>query len=64
MDEFDVFMDAVNRRVGTEHLISFARQNPHLQFIYLTPQDVSMLDKELKNGNGFVQVQKLQSATR
>lgn len=65
MDEFDVFMDAVNRRIGTEHLIRFAKENRHLQFIYLTPQDVSMLNKDMvKLEEGFIHVQKLQNAKR
>jgi len=62
MDEFDVFMDAVNRRVGTEHLLNFARKHPELQFIYLTPQDVSMLDKH--RDDGFVHVQRMHNAAR
>ena len=37
-DEFDVFMDAVNRRVAMQNLFSFARDNPELQFIFLSPQ--------------------------
>jgi chromosome segregation ATPase len=65
MDEFDVFMDAVNRRIGTEHLIRFAKEHRHLQFIYLTPQDVSMLNKDIiKLEEGFINVQKLQNAKR
>jgi len=62
MDEFDVFMDAVNRRVGTEHLLDFAKKNPTLQFIYLTPQDVSMLDKHREDG--FVHIQRMHNAAR
>jgi chromosome segregation ATPase len=43
MDEFDVFMDSVNRKIAMENLISFAAENPNLQFIFLTPQDMSVL---------------------
>ncbi len=43
MDEFDVFMDSVNRKIAMENLLSFARENPNLQFIFLTPQDMSVL---------------------
>jgi chromosome segregation ATPase len=38
MDEYDVFMDASNRRVSTELLLGFALKNPELQIILLTPQ--------------------------
>lgn len=38
LDEFDVFMDAVNRRIATQTLLEFAREQPHLQFVLLTPQ--------------------------
>lgn len=41
MDEFDVFMDSVNRRVAMENLLQFAKDNPELQFIFLTPQDMT-----------------------
>lgn len=43
MDEFDVFMDSVNRKIAMENLLSFARENPNLQFIFLSPQDMSVL---------------------
>ena len=38
MDEFDVFMDAINRRVAMENLFSNSLEHPELQFIFLTPQ--------------------------
>lgn len=38
MDEYDVYMDAINRRVSTETLLEFALDNADLQFIFLTPQ--------------------------
>lgn len=44
MDEFDVFMDAINRRVAMENLFSNSLEHPDLQFIFLTPQ-VSMLSR-------------------
>jgi hypothetical protein len=56
--------DAINRRIGTEHLIQFAKENRHLQFVYLTPQDVSMLNKDMKVEEGFINVQKLANAKR
>jgi len=62
MDEFDVFMDAVNRKVGTGQLLEFAKEFATKQFIYLTPQDVSMLDREL--GTGFLRVMRMANASR
>lgn len=38
MDEFDVFMDAINRRVATETLLEFANETNEYQYIFLTPQ--------------------------
>jgi len=44
MDEFDVFMDAVNRRISMELLIKFAYDQQHIQFLFLTPQDMSAVN--------------------
>jgi chromosome segregation ATPase len=41
MDEFDVFMDAVNRHLSLKLLIESARQQKHRQFIFITPHDLS-----------------------
>jgi chromosome segregation ATPase len=38
MDEYDVFMDAVNRRIATQTLLEFALEENNLQFVLLTPQ--------------------------
>ena len=56
MDEFDVFMDAVNRRISMQALLEFAKANGR-QFIFLTPHDVS----EVVGGTG-VKVQTLHPA--
>jgi hypothetical protein len=45
MDEYDVFMDAVNRRIATQTLLEFALEENNLQFVLLTPQ-VGLLDKD------------------
>jgi len=37
LDEFDVFMDAVNRRISLDNIISNARTDRKYQFIFLTP---------------------------
>eukprot|EP01122_Echinamoeba_exundans_P015022 TRINITY_DN6964_c0_g1_i1.p1 TRINITY_DN6964_c0_g1~~TRINITY_DN6964_c0_g1_i1.p1 ORF type:complete len:1161 (+),score=316.25 TRINITY_DN6964_c0_g1_i1:47-3529(+) len=40
MDEFDVFMDASNRRVAIELLNKVGREKAHRQHIFLTPQEM------------------------
>ncbi|KAL4422537.1 hypothetical protein ABPG75_008734 [Micractinium tetrahymenae] len=64
MDEFDVFMDAVNRRVAMQNLFTFAKENAELQFIFLSPQDMAAvedarqacLQSNLEVPEGFVKV--------
>ncbi|KAF9196644.1 Structural maintenance of chromosomes protein 6 [Haplosporangium sp. Z 11] len=41
LDEFDVFMDAVNRRISMQMLINTARESDGVQYILITPQDAS-----------------------
>lgn len=41
LDEFDVFMDAVNRRIAMKLLIETANTAECKQFILITPQDMS-----------------------
>ncbi|KAL0851564.1 hypothetical protein ABMA28_007351 [Loxostege sticticalis] len=41
MDEFDVFMDNINRKIVMELLIDHALKNASRQFVFLTPQDAS-----------------------
>jgi len=48
MDEFDVFMDAVNRRISMQSLIKFAHDQRHVQFLFLTPQDIAAVDDARK----------------
>uniref|UniRef100_A0AC34GXS6 RecF/RecN/SMC N-terminal domain-containing protein n=1 Tax=Panagrolaimus sp. ES5 TaxID=591445 RepID=A0AC34GXS6_9BILA len=43
LDEFDVFMDMVNRRIIMELLADLARQHRHIQFFFFTPQGISEL---------------------
>lgn len=43
MDEFDVFMDSGRRKVTMELLIDYAKQHPRRQFIYISPQDQTIL---------------------
>eukprot|EP00795_Rhopilema_esculentum_P017575 gene17575-9207_t len=41
LDEFDVFMDMVNRRISMEMLLKIAKEQNNRQFLLLTPQDMS-----------------------
>ncbi|CAG8444247.1 9168_t:CDS:10 [Diversispora eburnea] len=41
LDEFDVFMDAVNRRISMRMMIETAREADCTQYILITPQDAS-----------------------
>ncbi|KAJ3294038.1 Structural maintenance of chromosomes protein 6 [Rhizoclosmatium sp. JEL0117] len=43
LDEFDVFMDAVNRKISMQNMIRYARKDAitPCQYIFITPQDMS-----------------------
>lgn len=41
LDEFDVFMDMVNRRVCMDMMLQVAKEQRARQFIFLTPQNMS-----------------------
>nr|XP_050857730.1 structural maintenance of chromosomes protein 6 isoform X2 [Vespula vulgaris] len=41
LDEFDVFMDKVNRRVIMDILLDYTKSHPQCQFTFLTPLDTS-----------------------
>ena len=41
LDEYDVFMDSVNRRVSTKMIVDAARIQPNRQFIMISPQDMA-----------------------
>ncbi|KAF5369424.1 hypothetical protein D9758_002600 [Tetrapyrgos nigripes] len=41
LDEFDVFMDAVNRRIAMRMMIDTANQSDKKQYILITPQDMN-----------------------
>jgi len=43
MDEFDVFMDAVNRQISIEMLLQTGERHRHRQFIFITPQNPSAI---------------------
>merc|ERR1711957_130806 len=41
MDEFDVFLDAMARKIALDTMIQVAKGLSHRQFIFITPQDLS-----------------------
>ncbi|KAF9564176.1 hypothetical protein CPC08DRAFT_272145 [Agrocybe pediades] len=41
LDEFDVFMDAVNRRISMKMMIDTANTSDKKQYILITPQDMN-----------------------
>ncbi|NXI56839.1 SMC6 protein, partial [Chloroceryle aenea] len=43
LDEFDVYMDMVNRRIAMDMILKVAGSQQHRQFILLTPQSMSFL---------------------
>ncbi|NXF93268.1 SMC6 protein, partial [Eubucco bourcierii] len=43
LDEFDVYMDMVNRRIAMDMILKVAESQQHRQFILLTPQSMSSL---------------------
>ncbi|KAM3603130.1 uncharacterized protein V6R79_017017 [Siganus canaliculatus] len=43
LDEFDVFMDMVNRRISMDMMLKVAAGQLYRQFIFLTPQNMSSL---------------------
>uniref|UniRef100_A0A673AXQ3 Structural maintenance of chromosomes protein 6 n=1 Tax=Sphaeramia orbicularis TaxID=375764 RepID=A0A673AXQ3_9TELE len=43
LDEFDVYMDMVNRRISMDMMLKVAAGQSYRQFIFLTPQNMSSL---------------------
>uniref|UniRef100_A0A4W4GP45 Structural maintenance of chromosomes protein 6 n=1 Tax=Electrophorus electricus TaxID=8005 RepID=A0A4W4GP45_ELEEL len=43
LDEFDVYMDMVNRRISMDMMLKIAASQRYRQFIFLTPQSMSQL---------------------
>ncbi|XP_044745596.1 structural maintenance of chromosomes protein 6 [Coccinella septempunctata] len=46
LDEFDVYMDKLNRTKVFDILLHHACSKPQLQFVFLTPQDISFLNRK------------------
>ena len=47
LDEFDVFMDMVNRTVALGQIIRFAKETRKFQYIFLTPLNIPVDDEEV-----------------
>ncbi|SPO20437.1 related to DNA repair protein rad18 [Ustilago trichophora] len=47
LDEFDIFMDQVNRRVALQMIMNEAKATPHVQYIMITPQDMPDMKGEM-----------------
>lgn len=45
MDEYDVYMDAMNRTVTTKMLIEIAKKQPERQFVFLSPLGMKTIQK-------------------
>ena len=43
MDEFDVFLDPVARKLALKTLIEISTEMEHRQFIFITPQDLTSI---------------------
>jgi chromosome segregation ATPase len=43
IDEFDVYMDSVNRALSMKLLAKAAQDRKDMQFIFITPQDITSL---------------------
>ena len=57
MDEWDVFMDAVARKVSLDKMMEYAEAHKEKQFILITPQDISAVQP-----SPYVTIQKLKPA--
>ena len=57
LDEWDVFMDAVARKVSLDKMMEYAEEHKEKQFILITPQDISAVKP-----NAYVTIQKLKPA--
>ncbi|CAG7832928.1 unnamed protein product, partial [Allacma fusca] len=54
LDEFDVFMDALNRKTSQEFLMKVAESKPHSQFFLFTPL---ALDAKTPNEGDYTIIQ-------
>ena len=55
LDEFDVFMDMMNRNKPVEMILEFAQTRREFQYFFLTPLDTNMLDDPKYKDDVFVE---------
>lgn len=46
MDEFDVFLDPISRKIALDTMVDVAKSMEHRQFIFITPQDLSSMKED------------------
>ena len=46
LDEFDVFMDSINRRIALDQIINYAKETRKFQYVFLTPLSLENLKDE------------------
>ena len=51
LDEFDVFMDNLNRRIALDHILNYAKENRKFQYMFLTPLSLENLKDEKEDVN-------------
>uniref|UniRef100_A0AAY4BE51 Structural maintenance of chromosomes protein 6 n=2 Tax=Denticeps clupeoides TaxID=299321 RepID=A0AAY4BE51_9TELE len=59
LDEFDVFMDMVNRRLSMDMMLKLASSQRYRQFIFLTPQSMSSIPE-----NNLIRILRLNDPDR
>ncbi|XP_016139157.1 structural maintenance of chromosomes protein 6-like [Sinocyclocheilus grahami] len=60
LDEFDVYMDMVNRRISMDMMLKIAASQRYRQFIFLTPQSMSSLPVN----NSLIRIHRLNDPDR
>ena len=46
LDEFDVFMDMMNRNKSVEMMLEFCKKKRKYQYFFITPLDTSMVEDD------------------
>ncbi|XP_041832075.1 structural maintenance of chromosomes protein 6 [Melanotaenia boesemani] len=59
LDEFDVYMDMVNRRISMDMMLKVALGQHYRQFVFLTPQNMSSLPE-----SNFIRILRLKDPER
>lgn len=49
LDEFDVFMDSVNRKIALDNIINYATSDRKFQFIFLTPLNTDSIQGNIND---------------